>query len=45
MQKVTKKRRIKEMSSRRFDLWAKRHQSANIMQLVNEMSDEADAWN
>ena len=48
MEKVVTKRRIREMSERKFDKWARgqsRHQSANIMGIVDELGDdEADSW-
>jgi len=48
LQKVVKKRRIRDMSERKFNKWADsqaRHQSANIMGVVNELGDdEADSW-
>ena len=47
MQKVVKKLRLREMSERKFCKWVQKksgHQSANVMGIVDEISDEADSW-
>ena len=47
MKQVVKKLRLKEMSARKFDIWAgrkSRDQSASKMGVVDELPDEADSW-
>ena len=48
LHKVVKKRKIRKMSSRRFNEWAdgqSKNQSANRMGIVDERGDsEADSW-